>query len=85
MFSVKQKLDPVTYMCNGPETFNNFGRKPTKNHSCEVWSKANQWFRRRCRFKKLLTDGRTHDGRRTKYDHETKCCLMKCLPSMQNR
>ena len=26
---------------------NNFERGPTKDHSCEVWSNSNQWFRRR--------------------------------------
>ena len=28
-------------------------------HSCEVWSKYNQWFRRRCHLKKLFADGQT--------------------------
>ena len=36
---------------------NNFERGPTKDHSCEVWSKSNQWFRRRCCLK--IVDGRT--------------------------
>ena len=40
---------------------NNFGRGPTKARSCEVWSKSNQWFRRRCRLKKSFTDVST-DG-----------------------
>ena len=35
---------------------NNFERGPTKDHSCEVWSKSNQWFRRRCCLK--IVDGR---------------------------
>ena len=34
---------------------NNFKRGPTKDHSCEVWSKSNQWFRRRCCLK--IVDG----------------------------
>ena len=38
---------------------NNFERGPTKDHSCEVWSKSNQWFRRRCCLK--IVDGQT-DG-----------------------
>ena len=42
---------------------NNFERGPTKNHSCEVWSKSNQWFRRRCCLK--IVNGRT-DGRTTR-------------------
>ena len=36
---------------------NNFERGPTKDHSCEVWSKSNQWFRRRCCLK--IVDGQT--------------------------
>jgi len=43
---------------------NNFDRGPPRDHSCEVWSKSNKQFQRRCCLKKLLTDGRTH-GRRT--------------------
>ena len=35
---------------------NNFERGPTKDHSCEVLSKSNQWFRRTCLLKKLFTD-----------------------------
>ena len=38
---------------------NNFERGPTKDHSCEVWSKSNQWFRRRCCLK--IVDGQTDD------------------------
>ena len=49
---------------------NKFERGPTKAHYCEVWSKSNQWFRRKCHLKKLFTDagtdGRTH--RHTKDD-----------------
>ena len=40
---------------------NNFERGSTKDHSCEIWSKSNQWFRRRCCLK--IVNGRT-DGRR---------------------
>ena len=40
---------------------NNFERGPTEDHSCEVWSNSNQWFRRRCCLK--IVNGRT-DGRR---------------------
>ena len=36
--------------------FNNFERGPTKDHSCEVWSKSNHWFRRRCCLK--IVNGR---------------------------
>ena len=38
---------------------NNFDRGPPRDYSCEVWSKPNKWFQRRCCLKKLLTDGRT--------------------------
>ena len=37
---------------------NNFEIRPTKDHSCEVRSKSNLWFRRCC-LKKLFTDGWT--------------------------
>jgi len=59
---------------------NNFDdRGPPRDHSCEVWSKSNKWFQRRCCLKKLLTDGRTDarthartdDGRRTLKDHKS--------------
>ena len=38
---------------------NNFVREPPRDHSCEVWTKSNEWFQRRCCLKKLLTHGRT--------------------------
>ena len=37
---------------------NNFETGPTKDHSCEVWSKSYQWFWRR-RLK--IVDGQTDD------------------------
>ena len=43
---------------------NNFDRGPPRDHSCEVWSKSNKQFQRRCCLKKLLTHART-DGLRT--------------------
>ena len=36
---------------------NNFERGATKDHSSEVWSKSNQWFRRRCCLN--IVDGQT--------------------------
>ena len=36
---------------------NIFERGSTKDHSCEIWSKSNQWFRRRCCLK--IVNGRT--------------------------
>ena len=38
---------------------NSFERGPTKDHSCEILSKSNEWFRRRCCLK--IVDGRTDD------------------------
>ena len=58
-------------------TIYSYERGPTKDHSCEVWSKSKQWFRRRCRLKKLFTDARTHGhthARRTKCDHKSSPC-----------
>ena len=53
---------------------NNFERGPTKDHSCEVWSKSNQWFRRCClKIVDGRTDGRTYGRRRrrTVSDHKS--------------
>ena len=48
---------------------NNFGRGPPRDHSCEVWSKSNEWFqRRRCLCKKVYARRTTHDARRTTTD-----------------
>ena len=58
-------LAPATYMCNyamDPNHLNNFERGPTKDHFCAVLSKSNQWFWRRCRLKKLFTDGQMDEG-----------------------
>ena len=38
-------------------------------HSCEVICNLDQWFRRKCPLKKKFTDGRMHDGQRTKTNH----------------
>jgi len=48
-------FDPVTYLCNQVERLNNFGRGTPRDHSCEVWSKSNEWFQRRCLSKKVYT------------------------------
>ena len=54
---------------------NNFDRGPPRDHSCEVSSKSNKRFQRRCCLKNLLTDARTDartdDGRRTLKDHKS--------------
>jgi len=61
---------------------NNFDRGPPRDHSCEVWSKSNKRFQRRCCLKKLLTDARTHgrttdDGRRTLKDHKSSLFVLR--------
>ena len=49
--------------------FNNFGRGPPRDHSCEVWSKSNERFqRRRCLSKIVYARRTTDDGRRTTTD-----------------
>jgi len=55
---------------------NNLDRGPPRDHSCEVWSKSNERFQRRCCLKKLLTHARTDartpdDGHRTLKDHKS--------------
>ena len=54
-----------TYATN-QNHLNNFGRGPPSEHSCEVWSKSNEWFqRRRCLSKKVYARRMTtHDGQR---------------------
>ena len=51
---------------------NNFEKGPTKNHSCEVWSKSKSCFRRRCHLKILFTDARMDACTHTKTDACTK-------------
>jgi len=57
-FGISHGLEFITNW-NG---LNNFDRGPDPGIGCEVWSKSNKWFQRRCCLKKLLTHGRT-DGR----------------------
>ena len=52
-----------TYATNW-NSLNTFDRGLPRDHSCEVWSKSNEWFQGRSCLKKL-TDGRTHQSRRT--------------------
>ena len=56
-----------TYVTNW-SGLNNFDRGPPRDHSCEVWSKSNKRFQRRCCLKKLLMHGRTQ-GRTTDAGH----------------
>ena len=52
---------------------NKFGRGPPRDHSCEVWSKFNEWFqRRRCLCKKVYARLTTDDARRTTTDNEQR-------------
>jgi len=55
-----QFFDPWPTYATNWNGLNNFDRGPPRDHSCEVWSKSNAWFQRRCCLKKLLTHGRTH-------------------------
>jgi len=56
-------FDPVTYLCNQSEPFEQLGRGPPRDHSCLVWSKSNEWFqRRRCLSKKVYGRRTMHDG-----------------------
>ena len=52
---------------------NKFGRGPPRGHSCEVWSKFNEWFQRRiCLCKKVYARLTTHAARRrTKAGHNS--------------
>ena len=66
-------LAPVTWYAMDRNNMNNFERGPTKDHSCEVWSKSNQWFRRRCSLKKLFTHTWMHERMHAQmHDRRTK-------------
>ena len=68
-------IDPWPTYATNRNGLNNFDRGLPRDHSCEVWSKSNKGFQRRCCLKKLLTDGRTEartdDGQRTLKDHKS--------------
>jgi len=53
-------LTPWPTYATNRNSLNNFDRGPPRDHSCEVWSKSNKRFQRRCCLKKLLTDAWTH-------------------------
>ena len=59
---VKKSLHPYLFNQN---YLNNFGRGPPRDHSCEGWSKSNDWFQRRCLSKNVYARRTMHDGRRT--------------------
>ena len=48
-------FDPRPTYATNWNGLNNSGREPSRDHSCEDWSKSNEWFQRSC-IKKLLTD-----------------------------
>jgi len=69
----------LTYATNW-NNLNNCCREPLKDHSCEVWSKSNERFKRwRCLSTKFTHDGRRtphDDGRRTKTGHNSSPCTL---------
>jgi len=55
-------LTPWPTFATNQNHLNNFGRGPPRDHSCEVWSKSNEWFqRRRCLSKKVYRRRTTND------------------------
>jgi len=70
-------------------SLNNFDRGPPRDHSCEVWSKSNEWFQRRCLSKKVYARRTTTDDGRQRQrpitiDHHEHFVLRwaKKIPSM---
>jgi len=62
-------LTPWPTFATNQNHLNNFGRGPPRGHSCEVWSKYNEWFqRRRCLSKKVYGRRMTDDARPTTTD-----------------
>ena len=41
-------LTPLTTFASNQKHLNTFGRGPLRDHSCEVWSKTNEWLQRTC-------------------------------------
>ena len=57
-------FDPWLNYATNCNNLNNFGRGPPRDHSCEVWSKSNEWFQRKKLFKEIVdaqTDTRMMD------------------------
>jgi hypothetical protein len=59
----------------------NFERGPSKDNSSKAWSKLVQWFLRRLKCEKLMTDD---DGRRTKPDGKSSPGLRPGELNMNN-
>jgi len=56
----------MTYHATNQNHLNNFGRGQPRDHSCEVWSKSNEWFqRRRCLSKNVYARRTTTDKARS--------------------
>jgi len=69
-------LTPWPTYATNQSGLNNFGRGPPRDHSCEIWSKSNEWFqRRRCLNKKVYGRRTTHDGWRTTHDRQRKVTI----------
>jgi len=64
-----------TYATNW-NNLKNISREPSRDHSCEVWSKSNKRFqRRRCLSKTAYARRKTDDRRqRTKTSHNSSLC-----------
>jgi len=64
---------------------NNFDRRPTRDHSYEVWSKSNKRFQRRCCLKivKERTHARTDDGRRKEHKSSLSTSCLGELKSIK--
>ena len=52
----------VAILFSGAISFSYFGRRSPKERFCEIILKSGHWPTRRCRLKKLLTDGWTDIG-----------------------
>jgi len=58
-------LTPWPTYATNQNHLNNFGRGPPRDHSCDVWSKSNEWFqRKRSLSKKVYGQRTTDDGQR---------------------
>jgi len=63
-----------TYATNW-NSLNNFGRGPPRDHSCKVWSKSNEWFKRRYCWR---TDAWTNERWMTDNGPSQKLTMFTC-------